>query len=235
QNLLGMSLSAGEVHQARASRLRKQKSSKDWRLSFGHKVLLWYRGLALNSHSPDLAPMLKRLVTSVGVGPWAAGLSFGDPSMGFLAMWVGQAAAAGSWGNRPPTLDYYMYSTFVENPSSQCLVHSYGNCNACIKYCNNNRPRSSGYWLPQQAFMTADHGNPCLTGMEHECPLRGIEHIYWNWNDRQAGHLWDMVDYMAWAHRYQTGSSIFDDVINHMVSSASEAMTPLFPKVPTYQ
>ena len=31
-------------------------------------------------------------------------------------------SVAGSWGNRPPTIDYYMYSTFVENPSSQCLA-----------------------------------------------------------------------------------------------------------------
>ncbi len=35
------------------------------------------------------------MVKSVGVGPWGAGLSFGDSNLGFLAAWIGHAAAAG--------------------------------------------------------------------------------------------------------------------------------------------
>ena len=35
------------------------------------------------------------MVKSVGVGPWGAGLSFGDSTLGFLAAWIGHAAAAG--------------------------------------------------------------------------------------------------------------------------------------------
>ena len=40
-------------------------------------------------------PRLKKVVKSVGVGHWGAGLSFGDSTLGFLAMWIGHAAAAG--------------------------------------------------------------------------------------------------------------------------------------------
>ena len=41
------------------------------------------------------------MVKSVGVGPWGAGLSFGDSTLGFLAMWIGHAAAAGPAGTGP--------------------------------------------------------------------------------------------------------------------------------------
>lgn len=38
---------------------------------------------------------LKTVVKSIGIGPWGAGLSFGDSSLSFFAIWIGHAAAAG--------------------------------------------------------------------------------------------------------------------------------------------
>ena len=49
-------------------------------------MLLYFFGVFLR---------LKKVVKSLGVGPWGAGLSFGDSELGFLATWIGHAAAAG--------------------------------------------------------------------------------------------------------------------------------------------
>ena len=35
------------------------------------------------------------MVKSVGIGPWSAGLSFGDSTLSFIALWIGQAVVAG--------------------------------------------------------------------------------------------------------------------------------------------
>ena len=35
-------------------------------------------------------------------------------------------------------LDYYIYSSFTENPSNQCLVHAGAECKACLAACDNS-------------------------------------------------------------------------------------------------
>lgn len=201
-------------------------------LSFGHKVLMYYRGMSLANHPPEIAPLLKKVVKSVGVGPWGAGLSLGDSTLGFLAMWIGHAAAAGTWEEKIPDLEYYIYSSFVENPSNQCLVHSNRNCQKCISKCNQKHSTKT-YWLPHKAFLLGDN-NPCLTGEWHECSMHGIEHVHWNWRDASAGHLWQDVVYMIWKNRMKSDRSIFDELMEFTVSRATEKFSPVFPKAEVY-
>lgn len=226
-------LSREEVKLARTNRLGTQRnSSKAGALSFGNKVLMYYRGMSLATHRPEIAPLLKKVVKSVGVGPWGAGLSFGDSTLGFLAMWIGHAAAAGTWEEEIPDLEYYIYSSFVENPSNQCLVHSNRNCQKCISQCHEKHSTNT-YWLPHKAFLLRDN-NPCLTGKWHECSMHGIEHVHWNWRDASAGHLWQEVAYMIWKHRKKSDRSIFDELMEFTVSRATQKLSPIFPKAEVY-
>ncbi|CAK9084108.1 Hypothetical protein SCF082_LOCUS39907 [Durusdinium trenchii] len=233
EDLLGMSLSPDDVHLARTNRLGKQRDTTGGPLSFNRKVVQYYRGMALESQHPDVWPMLKTVVKSIGIGPWGAGLSFGDSSLSFFAIWIGHAAAAGTWGGSAPELDYYTYSSFLENPSNQCLVHSWGNCKKCIKECNSRKP-SQAYWLPKQAYMTWDTGNPCLTGTWKECSVNGIEHIYWNWKNKSGGHLWNTVNWMLWHNRYHTNKGVIDEIMDYTVKTEASALKPLFPKLDIY-
>jgi len=221
---------------ARLNRLGKQREVRG-HLSFRHHVLMWYRGVALTSYPVEVRPVLQALVKSIGVGPWSAGFSFGDSALSFMAMWIGHASAAGTWGPEggAPFLDYFIYSAFVENPSNQCLVHSYANCEACIERCNQAQPAANGYWLPESAYLTWDHSNPCLTGKKNECPLHGFETIWWNWKEKYAGLLWEMVEYMLWKNRHEPQTSVFDHLMNHMIEEQSDAMAPYFPTADVYQ
>mmetsp|Transcript_50688 Transcript_50688/g.91033 ORF Transcript_50688/g.91033 Transcript_50688/m.91033 type:complete len:150 (-) Transcript_50688:76-525(-) len=148
-------------------------------------------------------------------------------------MWIGHASAAGSWGHdgAAPYLDYYVYSAFSENPSNQCLVHSYGNCAACIQKCNDLYPGSFGYWLPASAYLREK--NPCLTGDANECPLRGYETVVWNWKDRPAGSLWREVEHLLEKHS-AADNSVFDILMDQMVNDESDSMKPNFPNSPMY-
>merc|ERR1712151_617225 len=107
--------------------------------SFEKQVRAWYHSVALNSYSSDVQPVLRVVVSSVGVGPWLAGPWGGDSQLGFLASWLGHAIAAASWTSSSsvaPSLDYYLYSAFTENPGNQCFVHSAANCRACLAHCS---------------------------------------------------------------------------------------------------
>merc|ERR1719210_1054130 len=125
--------------------------------AFEKQVRAWYRSVALEQYSSDVRPALKALVHSLGAGPWLAGLWWGDSQLGVLAMWMGQAAAAPTWG-RPLALDYYIYSDFTENPGNQCFVHSMAACQACLQRCASSEPPKRAYWLPSAAYI---HGRPC--------------------------------------------------------------------------
>ena len=39
------------------------------------------------------------------------------------------------WQGQHPYLDYYIYSSFTENPSNQCLIHSKEDCMNCLNSC----------------------------------------------------------------------------------------------------
>ena len=91
--------------------------------------------------------------------------------------------------------------------------------------------------VSSKAYATGDHSNPCLTGKSHECPERGLETLWWNWNERPAGHLWQMVEGMIWDHRNDQSfrKSVLDLVMDEVVRLQSKAMTPQFPVAQTYQ
>lgn len=236
ENILQATLSWDETKLARTNRLVKQRNvKKDSSLSFGHKVQMYYRGMSLTNYAPEVGVMLKTVVKSVGVGPWGAGLSFGDSTLGFLAAWIGHAAAAGSWDGALPDFEYYIYSSFVENPSNQCLVLSRGLCQKCISECNQRQSNPKMFWLPQRAFLHGNENNPCITGKWHECSINGIEHLHWNFRDRSAGHLWQMVAYAIWKNREgKAERSITDELMELVASQVTGELDPIFPKKDIY-
>merc|ERR1719456_1750814 len=95
----------------RATQQRETRTESDH--SFDKQVRAWYRAVALSSYAPAVQTTLKAVVTSIGTGPWGAGLWWGDSQVSLIASWVGHAAAAASWDGALP-LDYYLYFTFTE-------------------------------------------------------------------------------------------------------------------------
>merc|ERR1712241_1605995 len=143
------------MHRSRRNKEPRQRNvdpNSKW--SFEKQVRAWYRAVALSSYPDHVQPILQAIVTSVGAGPWLAGLWFGDSQLGFLASWLGHAIAVGSWGGPGSLpLDYYMYSTFTENPGNQCLVHSKDRCQACAARClQQAEGQQHAFWLPGEAF-----------------------------------------------------------------------------------
>merc|ERR1719157_484195 len=140
-----------EMQQARHNRLPLQRDMGHGNAAFEKQVRAWYRSVALTSYAPEVQPALKTVVQSIGAGPWLAGLWFGDSQVGILAMLLGQAIAAGTWG-QTLNLDYYIYSDFTENPGNQCFVLSKDACVECMNRCHNHQPHRHSYWLPASAF-----------------------------------------------------------------------------------
>ena len=67
-------------------------------------------------------------------------------------VWFG-AERLGFWKDMP--LDYYVYSSFTENPSNQCLVHAKAACSACLAACDN-----SGYAGSARVFADVSRPGP---------------------------------------------------------------------------
>ena len=63
----------------------------------------------------------------------------------------------GSWKDMP--LDYYIYSSFTENPSNQCLVHSKAACSACLAACDNSGYAGSARVLSEVSRPRPGHRN----------------------------------------------------------------------------
>ena len=103
----------------------------------------WATATSIYSYHSVVSPALLASVSSFGSGPWGAGLWWGDSQLSLLAAWIGQAIAARSWARAAahldgivdakalaaaeanlrsyyttPPLDYYIYSTFTENPGA---------------------------------------------------------------------------------------------------------------------
>jgi len=175
---------------ARRNRLAEQRDVGHGRFSFEKQVRAWYRSVALTSYSPDVRPALKALVSSIGAGPWLAGLWWGDSQTGFLAVWLGQAIAAPTWG-KPLPLDYYMYSSFTENPGNQCFVHAKKACQACMAKCQSPSPTRRSFYLPQAAYMQP--GKPCVTSYK-DCGNVGLAQIVKHFGGDTAGELWATIE-----------------------------------------
>ncbi|CAE8655699.1 unnamed protein product [Polarella glacialis] len=175
---------------ARRNRAPMQRDvSHGGKHAFEKQVRAWYRSVALTSYSPDVRPALKKLVKSIGAGPWMAGLWWGDGQLGLLAMWLGHSLAAPTWG-QPLALDYYMYSDFTENPGNQCFVHSAASCQACMKRCTSPPPGEKAYYMPAAARM---NGGPCVNSPQ-DCGTHGLEHVVSAFKKASAATLWDEIE-----------------------------------------
>merc|ERR1712194_370376 len=179
----------GDMHKARHNRLPLQRDMGHGKAAFEKQVRAWYRSVALTSYAPEVQPALKTVVQSIGAGPWLAGLWFGDSQVGILAMLLGQAIAAGTWG-QTLKLDYYIYSDFTENPGNQCYVLSKDACVECMDRCQRHQPHRHSFWLPHSAF---EHGKPCVDGKSY-CGSHGLQDVVAAYKDYTAAALWDEIE-----------------------------------------
>jgi len=221
QGFLGWPEAQVAIQAARVNREPRQRDvDPDSPWSFEKQVRAWYHSVALTSYPEEVRAVLRGVVSSVGAGPWLAGLWWGDSQIGFLASWLGHAAAAASWagagGGRgvAPPLDYYLYSAFTENPGNQCFVHSTANCRACMARCSaTTRAAPTGtVWLPGTAFMGPDGDtNPCPT--IGTCGERGLEDVVAMYASRSVSDLWKDVEATLEAHIGDVRKSVFDIVL----------------------
>jgi len=177
------------LDKARRNKEPWQREMGDGEYAFEKQVRAWYHGLALNQYSAEVQPALKKLVHSIGAGPWLAGLWWGDSHLGFLAMWLGQAIVAQTWDESLP-LDYYLYSDFTENPGNQCFVLPSEQCAECMRRCDSPAPPPSAYWMPDDAFM---NGKACVTSAT-ECGHHGLEDVVAAYKDGTASALWNEIE-----------------------------------------
>jgi len=195
QGFLGWPESKHDLGLARANKEPRQRDvSTDGKYSFEKQVRAWYRAMSLTSYGEEIQPVMKTVVTSVGVGPWGAGLWWGDSQVSFMAMWIGHALAASTWGHSLP-LDYYVYSTFTENPGNQCLMHSKDQCAACLAQCvEKSVDQRHAFWLPGEAFMQlGEPYNPCAT-TDASCGQHGFQELVRAYERQTAGGLWGDIE-----------------------------------------
>jgi len=177
--------------------------------TFGKQVRAWYRSVALTSYHEDMQPLLRSLVGSIGVGPWLAGLWWGDSQLGLLAVWLGHALAAKTWGDEALGLDYYLYSSFTENPGNQCFVHSKARCQACLGHCHAKPLPSTSYWLPQGVATSG--GDPCVPGdANQDCGSKGIEDVVKAYSGKTVSELWGDVESKLGQNPQDVSRSVFD-------------------------
>lgn len=177
------------LHLARRNRLPAQRDMGTGKWSFEKQVRAWYRSMALTSYDEDVQPALTSLVSSLGAGPWLAGLWWGDSQLGFLAVWLGQALAATTW-NAPLPLDYYIYSDFTENPGNQCYVLPGAACEECIRRCADPDPPKSAYWMPDNAYF---QWRPCVPD-KSVCGAKGISDIVAAYGSGSVMDLWQAIE-----------------------------------------
>lgn len=175
--------------------------------AFDKQVRAWYGAVALTAYGSEVQPILKDVVGSLGVGPWLAGLWWGDSQLGFLAVWLGHALAAPTWGSEFP-VDYYIYSSFTENPGNQCFVHSKANCVACLSNCHNKPLPGSSYWLPDGV---SSGGDPCVpSDPAQDCGEKGIEDVASAYMSKTVAELWGDVEAKLGKNPWDTSKSVFD-------------------------
>lgn len=197
---------ACRTRKARINRLSQQRAVDDGcPSSFGRQVRAWYGSTALTSYAEEVQGTLKTVVKSLGTGPWGSGLWWGDTQLMTMAMWIGHALAAKTWGGEGALpLDLYTYSAFTENPGNQCYAHSKESCKACLERCGS--PPPSAYWLPGFAYSGVDPtyqdwGPPevneavkaCVVD-ESSCGEKGLGDIFAHYETFSARQVWDEVE-----------------------------------------
>jgi len=218
----------GAVQAARKNRLPQQRNGgKLGKSTFRELVAHWHRGAALDSYAEDLHPLMKAVAKSIGAGPWSAGLSYGDSQLGMLAMWIGHAVAAQSWGGSGSIpLDYYLYSSYVENQGNQCFLHSSASCILCMSACQHHKPAAGTFWAPSTASMSWDKSNPCVFGGDEACSENGLETIMWTFGLKHAGPLWQAVEDVLERHYGSVSKSVFDLLMERELDMRMQGLKP---------
>jgi len=90
-------------------------------------IAFWYQGYESSMYHVAVQVAFRAVVKRIGTGPWGAGEWRGDSQQSFLAVWLATSLING------PSLDYYVYSHFCENPGNQCFVLGKMGCEECIK------------------------------------------------------------------------------------------------------
>jgi len=211
---------------ARRNKLPAQRevSPSSW-FAFDKQVRAWYRSIALTSYSAEVRPALKALVSSIGTGPWLAGLWWGDSQLGFLAVWLAQAIAAPTWGDAtaPLPVDFYMYSAFTESPGSQCFVHSSERCRACVRRCQDHPLPGTAFWMPEDALFS---GQSCVP-FPDDCGGHGIEHVAAAYAGKTARDLWTDVEAKLKNEGGSTARTVFDILLGSQKAAAQpETLMP---------
>mmetsp|Transcript_168117 Transcript_168117/g.534927 ORF Transcript_168117/g.534927 Transcript_168117/m.534927 type:complete len:687 (-) Transcript_168117:80-2140(-) len=216
QGFLGWPEPADALRRARTNKEPKQRDvDPASTMSFEKQVRAWYRAVALPSYDKDVQPVLKAVVTSLGVGPWGAGLWWGDSQVSLLASWIGHAMAAQTWDGQPLPLDYYLYSAFTENPGNQCLVHSSGQCQACMQRCTKAAAgQQHAFWMPGAGFREVGNPDPCATTAA-DCGQHGLGDVAQQFGQQTAGALWKAVERsLAGTAGQPVTSSVFDILLS---------------------
>lgn len=202
--------STRELQLARLNRLQAQREMGTGQFAFEKQVRAWYRSLALTSYDERIHGALRALVKSVGTGPWFSGLWWGDSQLGFLAIWLGHALAAPTWGwpsrtdSSPLMLDYYIYADFTENPGNQCYVIPGEACRACLNVCQNPEPPASAYWMPEGALF---NGRPCVPDASI-CGQKGFADAVKAFGHQTVSVTWRHIEEkVAWG---DLGKNVFD-------------------------
>lgn len=191
--------------------------------AFEKQVRAWYGSTALSSYSAGVRSVLRKVVKSLGTGPWLSGLWWGDSQLGLLAMWIGHAIAARTWpaagsGDAPLPLDYYLYSSFTENPGNQCYVLRGGDCRACLRACRSPPPPEWSFWMPgfaaEGAPANASWDPPapqdaCVTETA-SCPSHGLQDVVAAYAGSTAEQLWSDVEAALGRSSGNASEAVFD-------------------------
>lgn len=190
---------------------------------FENQVKAWYNAVSLEFWHPDVQGVLKTLATSIGTGPWGSGVWWGNSQIFALVAWMGQALAQQSWQGQHPFLDYYIYSSFTENPSNQCLIHSKEDCKKCLESCENafaGQGTTQRYccmepepWIPSSGLFD---GKACIpVNLQDEiCGQKGFADVYEHFKGSTVGELWNAVKSAA-TDIDPKASTLFDAMLPH--------------------
>mmetsp|Transcript_50211 Transcript_50211/g.145918 ORF Transcript_50211/g.145918 Transcript_50211/m.145918 type:complete len:146 (-) Transcript_50211:135-572(-) len=140
----------------------------------------------------------------------------------FLAMWLGHAVAAATWGGDGLPLEYYLYSDFTENPGNQCFVHAGDQCKACLAKCGT--PPEGSYWLPGFAYSGTTFtgwgpapppAKACVVSAT-SCGGSGIAEVVAAYRDDTASMLWADVEsaLRGGASAHNVGINVFDALLD---------------------
>lgn len=187
-----------------------------------NQVKAWYNAVSLQFWHPDVQGVLKTIAKSIGTGPWGSGVWWGNSQIFALVAWMGQALAQQTWQGQHPYLDYYIYSSFTENPSNQCLIHSKQDCMNCLNSCVDafaGQGTTQRYccmepepWIPSSGLFD---GKPCIPASmgDEICGQKGFADVYEKFKGSTVGELWAAVKSAATGID-PTATTLFDAMLS---------------------